>query len=230
MLRLSPRLLVLLPQLLLLLLINRSVISAQAQVATQFDVGVDGQLNVEDHNNGGFKSVPVRAPKDTTVTAAPGHDAPVDDDDDDDDEDEEDPDCKDQEMECSEWASWGECEGNPAFMYPACPQSCNLCGKGDMQDLLSHALALKEMSTDLEILGWGVEQEIFEGYEEEFEISELLKDEAIYMLEVVNVDEMYDSYKTECLNRDSSCALWAVKGEVRALVGCHKVTIDLSTN
>ena len=214
MLGLSSRLLLmLLPQLLLLLVIDRSVGVLVEGTTQQFDVGVDGQLNVEE---GGVISTPLYSPKGRRENTAQRQKADVDDDDDDDG-----PECRDQEIDCRLWASDGECEpiqGNPEFMFPACPRSCNLCGKGDIQDLLSHALAVKrrEISGDLAILGWGVEQEIFEDYEEE--ISDLLEEEARYMLEVVNVDEMYDSYKLKCLNLNETCALWALQGEVRALV------------
>jgi ShK domain-like len=38
--------------------------------------------------------------------------------------------CIDKQDECSFWADSGECQSNPAFMTPNCPESCGLCEFG----------------------------------------------------------------------------------------------------
>lgn len=35
--------------------------------------------------------------------------------------------CVDSQEECQAWAREGECENNPAFMWEACPKSCERC-------------------------------------------------------------------------------------------------------
>ena len=138
--------------------------------------------------------------------------------DDDDDEpgylDDEYPDCQDLEKDCSQWVSDGECDavdGNPEFMYTTCPRSCKICGKGDIEDLLERAMILQ--NDDLAISGWGKEQIVDANNEKGMKI--LLDDIKRYMLEEVNVEEKYQSFKKKCQNRHEKCAFWAFEGEVR---------------
>lgn len=37
--------------------------------------------------------------------------------------------CEDSMEKCDEWAAWGECEKNTAFMMSNCRRSCNACDK-----------------------------------------------------------------------------------------------------
>jgi hypothetical protein len=126
-------------------------------------------------------------------------------------------DCRDLHDECSHWESIGECDeidGNPPFMYVNCPKSCNLCGKGSIHELVRRALIVG--NKDLAISGWGVEQNLsfFESPHETDKLLALLEDVKGYMLEEVNVEEKYQSFKKQCQNRHSNCAAWATFGEV----------------
>ena len=38
------------------------------------------------------------------------------------------PNCKDDNDECSSWASQGECDANPNYMLKSCRKSCFVCG------------------------------------------------------------------------------------------------------
>ena len=119
--------------------------------------------------------------------------------------------CQDLNEKCALWESIGECEavdGNPAYMYINCQKSCNLCGKGDIDILLRRALKLR--SDDLAISGWGEEQNTLN--DEAF--NDLKNDIDGYMLEEINVEVKYKSYKKRCRNRYKECLFWAFKGEV----------------
>lgn len=35
--------------------------------------------------------------------------------------------CGDENEQCTEWAFFGECEKNPAFMHASCQKACGLC-------------------------------------------------------------------------------------------------------
>ena len=195
-------------------------------VTQQFEVGIDGNVN---GNSNGIVASQVSEHTVPDIQAVEGNkeeDIPKpqinreseQDDELDDDEpsllDDEYPDCQDLENDCSEWVSNGECdaiEGNPEFMYKTCPRSCKLCGKGDIDDLLERAMILR--NDDLAISGWGKEQEIDSNNEENMNI--LLDDIKRYMLEEVNVEEKYQSFKKKCQNRQKECAFWAFEGEVR---------------
>ena len=50
------------------------------------------------------------------------------DEDEEDDETENEEECFDSYEECDEWASMGECEGNPRYMLTYCKKSCMICG------------------------------------------------------------------------------------------------------
>ena len=121
--------------------------------------------------------------------------------------------CRDVHKDCELWESMGECDaikGNPGYMYHHCPKTCGLCGKGDIHALLRHVIDSK--NEDLAILGWGEEQEVHEQHREGIEL--LLEEVKRYMLEEINVDVKYESYKTQCQNRHFDCTLWALQGEV----------------
>jgi hypothetical protein len=123
------------------------------------------------------------------------------------------PDCQDDHHQCAQWATDGECEavtGNPEYMYRNCPRSCNICGRGDVEAILRQALRLR--SSDLSVSGWGEEQQIPPANKKEIET--LLADVEKYMLEVVNAEEKYKSFKKKCQNRHQDCSLWAIMGEV----------------
>ena len=124
------------------------------------------------------------------------------------------PNCNDLHEKCALWASIGECDavdGNPEFMYRNCLRSCKLCGNGDIDSQLEKSRQLRH--EDLAIAGWGEEQEIDSNNEENMNI--LLDDIKRYMLEEVNVEEKYQSFKKKCQNRHKKCAFWAFEGEVR---------------
>jgi hypothetical protein len=238
----------------------------------QLEIGLDGQLVTVDTAAGGLPKVtPVASPKGTHEENEET-------------EAEEDSDCKDRDDNCAEWASLGECEaltGNPRFMYPYCPRSCDLCGKGDVQELLARAIemrasndpncqdhdpdcnkwesagecdpltgnpefmyrqctkscqlcgmgnlddliarAIVRADPDLSISGWGEEQDIPK--EKRTEITALLEEVERYMLEEVNVEEKYESFKKKCQNRHRDCALMAVNGDV-SFTSIHP-TLDL---
>ena len=123
------------------------------------------------------------------------------------------PGCQDLHIDCSRWEAVGECdtiEGNPEYMFPTCPRSCKLCGKGDINAIVRRAKRAR--AGDLVAAGWGVEQKIPKKQEKEMKI--LLDDVKRYMLEEVNVEEKYKSFKMKCQNRHTECTFWALSGEV----------------
>ena len=95
-------------------------------------------------------------------------------------------------------------------MFPTCPRSCKLCGKGDINAIVRRAKRAR--AGDLVAAGWGVEQKIPKKQEKEMKI--LLDDVKRYMLEEVNVEEKYKSFKMKCQNRHTECTFWALSGEV----------------
>jgi hypothetical protein len=119
----------------------------------EFEIWIDGQSVKVDTSGGGLPTLTPLVPKLETDEEIK--------------EDEEivqDSDCKDLDELCAEWASLGECEaltGNPAYMYVSCTRSCDLCGKGDIQELVAQAMELRA-SNDPNCLDHDPECEVWE--------------------------------------------------------------------
>ena len=126
------------------------------------------------------------------------------------------PGCQDLHVDCSQWEAVGECdilEGNPEYMFPTCPRSCKLCGKGDINAIVRRAKRAR--AGDLMASGWGEVQKIPKMKEDD--MNALLDDVKRYMLEEVNVEEKYKSFKMKCQNRHTECTYWALLGEVNTI-------------
>ncbi|KAI8485973.1 hypothetical protein Bbelb_362940 [Branchiostoma belcheri] len=60
--------------------------------------------------------------------------------------------CADKEGMCADWAAWGECDANPAYMGSECAESCGLCGRSESDlDLDPKAIVTAPAASEL---GW----------------------------------------------------------------------------
>jgi len=185
------------------LLTSSSVLaSAEDTTTTEFEVGLDGEMHLalsadNDNDDDDEQLYPARTR--TEVDSS----------------EDEYPDCQDLSDECTLFVDAGHCdaiEGTPEWMYVNCARSCELCGKGEIADLLAHAMKLR--NDDLAISRWGEEQSIEESRIGEYNV--LLKEIERYMLEEVNVEDKYKKIKKQCQNRHPDCTFWALEGECEA--------------
>jgi len=118
--------------------------------------------------------------------------------------------CEDTHELCKFWAEQDECVNNSNYMLVGCKKSCNACDASipGQQGASSGA----EMKVGLGST-YGEIQEV-DGSHKEATIQKIAEMDK-YMAEVVSTPE-YDSVRSQCTNRHSQCAFWAVLGECEA--------------
>jgi hypothetical protein len=128
--------------------------------------------------------------------------------------------CQDNQDDCGNWASKGECFAKPGYMNLECQKSCNVCSQYGEE--ISPPHVRNHQGGDL-----GVPQQMsfIEDTQKE-DILWLIGKACNYMHHVVPYKFDYEMDKL-CKNKHSKCAWWALLGECTANPGCKSVTIHI---
>lgn len=140
-----------------------------------------------------------------------------------------DPSCKDTDQSCEYWASIGECQKNPGFMLQYCQKSCDNCGVDNCPVWKEQGLCQSNPALMYEHCGMscdftayldgavmralGNNQDISSvWWFDTAEIEEYMEDTKRYMRDEVWLQPGYATVRNACVNKDSMCMYWALKG------------------